>query len=69
MNIYKYTNGKDTITEYNDGNHQEFEGMYTTSRGCWDIAELFESLKESDEDFDESVWLEDNAFDCVEETE
>tara|TARA_B100001093_G_scaffold465882_1_gene483889 strand:+ start:66 stop:446 length:381 start_codon:yes stop_codon:yes gene_type:complete len=55
MAIYKYTNGKDTITEYNDGNHQDFEGTF-------DVEELFESLKESDEDFDESVWLEENGY-------
>jgi hypothetical protein len=58
MAIYKYTNGKDTITEYNDGNHQDFEGTF-------DVEELFESLKESDEDFDESVWLEENGYELV----
>lgn len=56
-----HSNGKDTIIEYNDGNHQEF-------RGTFDVEALFESLKESDEDFDESVWLEENGYDYIEET-
>ena len=61
MEIYKYSNGVDTIIEYNDGNHQDFEGTF-------DVEELFESLKELDEDFDESVWLEENGYEPVEET-